>query len=176
VLSQAILALIAFGPAVLVMRLRREPWASAGVSDQNLGRSLAVGVVLSVVTVAGAFLGDERRFGRVIAGLAVSHFWALLKYALVGFGEEFVFRGYLQTRLVAWLGRWQGWVVTSVLMALSHLVQRMAVVGMSPLDALVSSASLVPVSLLMGYVMLRTENVVAPGLFHTFADWVNMLG
>jgi len=28
----------------------------------------------------------------------------------------------------------------------------------------------------MGYVMLRTENVVAPGLFHTFANWVNPLG
>ena len=168
--------LIASGPAVLAMRLRREPWASAGVSDHNLGRSLAVGVVLSVVTVAGAFLGGDRRFSRVIAGLAASHFWALLKYALVGFGEEFVFRGYLQTRLEAWLGRWQGWVVTSVVMALSHVVQRVAVAGMSPLDALTSSAALVPVSLLMGYVMLRTGNVVAPGLFHTFADWVNTLG
>jgi hypothetical protein len=42
-------------------------------------------------------------------------------------------------------------------------------------DALIASASLVPVSLLMGYVMKATGNVVAPGLFHTFANWVSDL-
>jgi membrane protease YdiL (CAAX protease family) len=95
---------------------------------------------------------------------------------VVGFAEEFAFRGYLQTRLVAWLGRWPGWVLASVLMALAHAVQRLTVGGMPPLDALSSSASLIPISLFLGYVMLRTENVVAPGLAPIFADWAGTLG
>jgi membrane protease YdiL (CAAX protease family) len=50
----------------------------------------------------------------------------------------------------------------------------MVVGGLNPLAALVSSASLLPISLLMGYVLLRTENIVAPAIFHTFADWVGI--
>jgi len=175
VVNQAVIALLAFGPVLLAMRWRREPWASAGVSAHNLGCSLVVGLVLAFFTVVGIFFGGGRSFSEVAGGLTVSHFWALLKFAIVGFGEEFAFRGYLQTRLMAWLGQWQGWVVTSVLMALAHVVQRMTIIDLSPLEAVISSASLVPISLLMGYVMLRTENVVAPGLFHTFANWVNTL-
>ena len=176
VVSQAILAFIAFGPVVLVMRWRKESWASAGVSTHNLGRSFMVGVLLIVLfTVVNMALG-ERSFGEMSVELKVDHFWALLQYAIVGFGEEFAFRGYLQTRLVAWLGRWQGWVVTSVLMALAHVVQRITMTGLLPLEAVLSSVSLIPISLLLGYMMLRTENIVAPGLFHTFANWVSTLG
>jgi len=176
VISQAMLAFIAFGPVLLVMRRRRESWASAGVSTHNLGRSLMIGIFLIMLFIVASMLLGKRSFGDMVTGLTVDHLWALLQYAIVGFGEEFAFRGYLQTRLVAWLGRWQGWVVTSVLMALAHVVQRITMVGLPPLEAVLSSASLIPISLLLGYIMLRTENVVAPGLFHTFANWVNTLG
>jgi membrane protease YdiL (CAAX protease family) len=176
VISQALLAAVAFGPAVLAMRLRRESWASARVSSHNLGGSLVVGTAVALFTVAATFFGGERGLGEVLAGISVRHLWALIYYAVVGFGEEFAFRGYLQTRLVAWLGRWQGWIVASALMALAHIVQRMTVQGLPPLDALVSSASLIPISLFMGYLLLRTENIVAPGLAHTFANWVGTLG
>ena len=60
-------------------------------------------------------------------------------------------------------------------MALAHIVQRITMQGLSPLEALVSSALLIPVSLLLGYVMLQTENVIAPAVFHTFLDWVDTL-
>ena len=175
VVGQAIIALIAFGPALLAMRWRKEPWASAGISRYNFSRALIVGLLLDVFSVAGIFFSGNRSFSETVSRLTISHFWALLHYAIVGFGEEFAFRGYLQTRMVAWLGTWQGWIVTSVLMALAHIVQRVAMMGLSSLEAVLSSASLIPISLLMGYVMLRTENVIAPGLFHTFADWVNTL-
>jgi membrane protease YdiL (CAAX protease family) len=175
VVSQAAIALVLLGPALLTMRWRREPWASARVSRHNLGGSLIVGALLALLSLASIFFGSEHSPGQVIGRLGSRHLWALLQYTVVGFGEEFAFRGYLQTRLVAWLGRWPGWVLTSVLMALAHAVQRLTVGGMPPLDALSSSASLIPISLFLGYVMLRTENVVAPGLAHTFADWVGTL-
>jgi len=43
------------------------------------------------------------------------------------------------------------------------------------LEAFADSAALIPVSLLMGFIMLRTRNLIASGLFHTFANWVNQL-
>jgi membrane protease YdiL (CAAX protease family) len=175
VVSQAVLALIAFGPVVLVMRRRRESWASAGVSACNLGRSLAVGMLIVVLCAIFMTLFGGLNFGRAARGLTIGHFWALLQFAIVGFGEEFAFRGYLQIRLMAWLGQWRGWVAASVVMALAHVTQRITMGGLSPLEAVGSSALLIPVSLFSGYVMIRTGNIVAPGLFHTFADWVNTL-
>jgi len=176
VARQAAIALILLGPALLAMRRRGEPWASAGVSRHNLGGALIVGTLLALLSVLSVFFGGEGGPGEVLTSLEGRHFWALLQYIAVGFGEELAFRGYVQTRLVAWLGRWQGWVLASVLMALAHVVQRLTVGGMAPLAALLSAATLIPISLFLGYVMLRTENVVAPGLAHTFADWVGTLG
>jgi len=56
--------------------------------------------------------------------------------------------------------------------ALVHLPHRMLIGGMSFPDALAATLALIPVSLLMGFVMLRAGSVVSSGLFHTFANWV----
>jgi membrane protease YdiL (CAAX protease family) len=176
VMGQAVTVLPLLGPALLTMRWRREPWASARVSRCNLRGSFIIGAFVALLTMASAFFDSERDPGQVIARLGSRHLWALLQCAVVGFGEELTFRGYLQTRLVAWLGRAPGWVLASTLMALAHVGQRLTVGGMSFPDAMASSASLIPISLFLGYVMLCTGNVVAPALAHTFANWVGTLG
>ncbi|MDX9851718.1 MAG: hypothetical protein RBT01_14510 [Anaerolineaceae bacterium] len=51
-----------------------------------------------------------------------------------------------------------------------------AAVYRSIIWALLSSAALIPISLFVGFVMLRTGNIVAPGLAHTFANWIDTLG
>jgi membrane protease YdiL (CAAX protease family) len=33
---------------------------------------------------------------------------------------------------------------------------------------------LIPISLLLGFIMLRTDNIAAPAIYHTFADWVGI--
>jgi hypothetical protein len=38
----------------------------------------------------------------------------------------------------------------------------------------VSSASLMPISLFLGYVMMRTQSIVAPGLLHTAINWLDL--
>ncbi len=168
-LNQAIVYLIFVGPALLFMRFQREPWASAGVSRRNLPGALLVGGVLAAVSIATS--------GGIQALLALDadQLWALPTFAVVGFGEEFLFRGYLQTRLIAWLGQWSGWLLSSFIMAMMHVGQRVAIQGLSSPEAIVSSALLIPISLFMGYVMIRTGNIVAPGICHMFADWVGVL-
>ncbi|MBN2003919.1 MAG: CPBP family intramembrane metalloprotease [Anaerolineae bacterium] len=176
VLTKLAMYAIFVAPSLLLMWLRKESLAGAGVSKHNLGGSLVVGFVLAAIIVFLSVLGSGRSMGQIIGGLGVRHFWALFSYAIVGFGEEFAFRGYLQSRLVIWLGRWRGWGVASVLMALAHVVSRVVFQGEPAIDAFFSSLSIIPVSLLLGYVMLRTENVVAPALAHMFADWILTLG
>jgi membrane protease YdiL (CAAX protease family) len=175
VVNQALFALLVSAPVLVTMRLRREPWASAGLGRHNLGRAAALGTLLGLVPVASQWFAGGRHAADVTAGLTANHLWALLQFGVVGFFEEFMFRGYLQTRLLAWLGRWQGWLAASVLMALVHIPQRIGAMALSFPEALVSSALLTPISLFLGYLMLRTENVAAPAVLHVFADWVNTL-
>lgn len=171
VITQLILYLMLLSPVLLAMKARKESWQSAGVTTNNLGKSILVGCLLSligIVTCGPCMTG-------MLAGLNMNHFWAFWQFVVVGFSEEFSFRGYLQTRLCAWLGRWQGWLLASVLMALVHISQRILGLGFDATTAFLSSAYLIPISLIMGYVMLRTENIVAPAIYHTFADWVGTL-
>ena len=94
---------------------------------------------------------------------------------MIAFGEEFLFRGYLQNRLIAWRGQLQGLVLTALIFSYSHIVHRMLVEELTFPDAFLASTALLPVGLLMGFVMLRTGNLVTVVLFHTFVNFVNTL-
>jgi membrane protease YdiL (CAAX protease family) len=171
VINNLIAYLILLSPILIAMKLRKESWQSAGVTRNNLGKSILLGCLLGLITIVTYRPCVTGILGGV---MNMNHFWAFLLYTVVGFSEEFAFRGYLQTRLVAWLGRWQGWLVASVMMALVHIPQRIYMSGFDATTALLSSAYLIPISLSMGFVMLRTENIVAPAISHTFADWVGV--
>ncbi len=173
VASQLFIAIIASAPILLAMRWRRDSAASVGLLRGNLGRSLLMGTALSLVAVGWRIAVDLR--GQPLPGLESLHLWAFLQFAIVGFSEEFAFRGYLQPRLVTWLGRWAGWMSASLLMAFAHIVHHLAA-GLSLPDAFAACASLVPISMLLGYIMLRTGNVAGPALFHTFVNWAGSLG
>lgn len=173
VVAQILLLGIAFGPVFIVMYRRRERLATAAVSTHNLGRALLVGIILSAAFVGWGLA--RSRPPSLSAIFSATSFWALMQFAVVGFVEEFAYRGYLQTRLVSWMGWWQGWVLASVLMALAHLSHRVAFLGMTAGDALLSASSLIPISLFLGFVMLRTQNVIAPALIHTFINWIDGL-
>jgi membrane protease YdiL (CAAX protease family) len=118
------------------------------------------------------YLGFQSDMGRVTDVLKGAGFADLLIILTVAsFVEEVFFRGYLQSRLVAWLGHYQGWILASVIMALVHLPPQV-LSGVSFPSALASSLGVIPASLLMGFVMLRTGNAIAPSIYHTFANWV----
>jgi membrane protease YdiL (CAAX protease family) len=171
VITQFILYFILFSPILMAMKIRKESWQSAGVTRNNLGKSILLGcllVLISILTCGPCMTG-------IRAGLTMNHFWAFWQFAAVGFWEEFGFRGYLQTRLCAWLGRWQGWLAASVMMALIHIPHRVMMSGFDATTAFLSAASLIPISLWMGFLMLRTDNIAAPAISHTFADWFGTL-
>ncbi len=170
VLGQAVVLLIVITPILIAMRTRKETWASAGITRQNLLRSGAVGLI--VVAIQMVYLAATAGFHR---SLVTGHFWAFLQYTVVGFAEEFMFRGYLQTRVCAWLGKYSGWLITSVIMALSHFAHRMTFEHQNAWAALASCAGLIPISLLFGYLYQRTGNIMAPGIAHTFANWIETL-
>lgn len=157
-------------PAGVFMRRNKESLQSVGISRTNLWQAAVIGGALAAQT----FCPQPGEPAPHLVPFTAMHAKALLFYSLVGFGEEFLFRGYLQTRLVGWLGAVRGWILASVIMALVHLPGRL-LQGLGLLEAFSSCVSLISVSLLMGFIMLRTGNLLAPGLFHTFGNWVRVL-
>jgi membrane protease YdiL (CAAX protease family) len=167
-----LLCLLFYGaPAAYCMFRGRERPASAGISKHNLWQAFVIGLVLAAL----ACCNRPAELPAKISNLSVGHWITLIYFSMVGFGEEFLFRGYLQTRLVTWLGRWRGWVFASVIMAIVHLPHRWLIQGMGIGEAALATLTLIPVSLLMGFIMLRTQNIIAPALFHTFANWASQV-
>jgi len=162
-------------PILIVKRIRKESWGSTGITKHNLKQSILIGTILALITIASVLLFSSSSVRDIGQKLTLSALWALVYYAVVGFCEEFMFRGYLQIRLMGWIGRWKGWILTSIVMALVHIPQRMAIMGLPPQEAIISAVLLIPISLTMGFILIKTENIVAPGIYHTFADWVVLL-
>ena len=168
-LPQLLLLVFYSVPVAYCMFRGRERLSSVGISKHNLWQACVIGVALAAL----ACCNRPADLPAKLSNLSVGHWITLIYFSMVGFGEEFLFRGYLQTRLVAWLGLWRGWVFASVFMAIVHLPHRWLIQGMGIGEATLAALALIPVSLLMGFIMLRTQNIVAPALFHTFANWAS---
>jgi membrane protease YdiL (CAAX protease family) len=172
VVGQLLVAVVAISPVLIVMKRRRETLRSTGVTSVNLGRAVLLSVVLIAALVTWCSLVSRRC--DAATAVRTRGIWALLQFAIVGFAEEFAYRGYLQSRLIAWLGGNRGWVLASVIMAMAHVSHRVFSLQMTAGQALSGSAALIPVSLFLGFVMMKTKNIVAPGLVHTAINWLDL--
>lgn len=174
VLFTAFFYAIWFLPLIIAMKRNRQNLGSIGISGKDRRRMLALGFILSAIyiTVAG-FLAPS--LGGGFKGFSPSLAYGLIVYAIVGFSEEIVFRGYVQTRLVAYSGTLRGLVTTALLFALWHLPGRYYQFSGVVLEAFASALLLLPISLLFGYVMLRSQNIIPSSIFHLFVDWNELL-
>ncbi len=155
-------------PVLAAVKLRRQGLETLGITKKNAWFSITVGTVL-----AAAFIVFIALTGGGVNFFSTNAVWALIYFAAVGFGEELLFRGYLQNRCVSWLGGMKGLVVASTVMAFIHVPQRMFAVGLDPIQAVLSAVALLPVSLALGFVMLRTKNIAGSTVLHTAVDWVS---
>lgn len=166
-------AVISLVPISVLIRVRGQRFETVGVTRKNLRGSVAVGILMSIVFVLVYLAATpEWSLNRLLSANALFGF---IYFLAVGVGEELMFRGFLQIRCTLWLGEIRGLILASVIMAFVHLPQRIFVVGLSPLPALVSAASLLPFSFLMGLMMLRTKNILGSSILHTVVNWVSVL-
>jgi membrane protease YdiL (CAAX protease family) len=91
--------------------------------------------------------------------------------AVVGLVEEAMFRGVLQSDLVAWLGRWRGLLATAVLFTAWHIPQRL-LGGASGADLAASLGLVFLTGMMLGLFMLAVRNVVGPAILHTAINWL----
>jgi membrane protease YdiL (CAAX protease family) len=125
--SAAILA--AFIPAALMSRLEKRPFGAYGIPLKGaFGRLFWQGILWGLlfesaeVFLISAFGGFSFGTLALSGPEIIKHgiLWAI-GFLLVGFFEEFFFRGYTQFTLGSWIGFWPSAFVLSALFGLTHL-------------------------------------------------------
>ena len=148
---------------------------SIGVKGKDKGRIVSLGILISTTFLIVNSI-SRLFFGGVFSGFSFSLVYGFIQQTMVGFGEETIWRGYIQTRLVAHSGTVKGLIVTSVLFAvLFHFPKSYYESSGVLLEALASASIRLFSGLLFGYTMLRSQNIVPSSIFHLFWNWSGLL-
>jgi membrane protease YdiL (CAAX protease family) len=125
-------ACVVFGAAVIMSRFERRPFGVYGLPlSRVFAKHFMQGAVLGLAE-ASALIGLIAALGGYAFGNLITHgtvalrwgvFWALF-FILVGFFEEFTFRGYTQYTLADGIGFWPAAILLSVLFGAVHLRNR----------------------------------------------------
>ena len=169
VIGQAIGWVLLLTPMFIAMAAGKLAWKDIQFRRSNCISSTLLGILVGLIFLFAGGAADEWR-----TLFTLSFLWAGLQYLVVGFGEEMLFRGYVQVRWVAALGWWRGYLFASVIMCLFHLPALMFSAGESLNRALLDTAEMIPLSLLMGYALQRTGNILAPVTIHFFLNWIQV--
>ncbi len=156
----------------VAVKITGQTFGSVGINRNNLPRVVALGLISSAIylAVTGSIsvLG-----GGGFAGFSPSLAYGLIWSAASGFAEETVWRGYVQTRLVAYAGTTKGILITSLLFGVLWHFPRAYYFEASKmvLSALAWTLPRVFGGVIFGYIMVRSQNIVASSIFHSVADW-----
>ena len=160
-----ILAVISVLPFIAALVIRQQPVRAIGWNLELLRPGLQMGIAMAALTI---FL--RNRVMDVLGGLAGPTLSALLLAIGISLLEETIFRGYIQVRLTWWLGQNLGLVVTSALFALWHAVPWMRTL---PVETTLILALLTFVQgLILGWIMRKAGQVIAPALYRAFSIWM----
>ena len=169
--SRALQFLCFLLPAFVMAKIERRPVGDYGLPARGaFGKQFWEGAAIGFVSLSmllvllRAFGGFY--FGSVALAPKEALFWAAawgLGFLMVGFFEEYVFRGYIQFTLTTAIGFWPTAVLLSFLFALAHKGND-GETWLGLLDVFLAG-------LVLSAMLLRTGNLWLPVGFHMAWDW-----
>lgn len=165
VAERMILAVISLIPFIAALLLRGQPFKSTGWGRDNMRAGLIVGLLLVFL---GIFL--RGKFLSVLNGISPAEGSLLLVILILCLAEETIFRGYIQLRLMSFLGNTWGWLATAALYLLWQLPGRLWV---HPFGEIWVELAIAAVQgLLLGWIMRKTGHVSTTILFRAATTWL----
>lgn len=161
-------ALLSILPFAAVFFSRRQPFLSVGWGKQMVGPSLQLGFALLLLTI---FLSGK--INRLITGGVSELAWSNLAiWCGICLAEESIFRGYIQIRLSAWMGKWQGLCATALLFIIWQIPRLWGLSGDAiALNLLLSAGQ----GLVLGWLMQKNGHLFAPLLYRIISEWIIMI-
>jgi membrane protease YdiL (CAAX protease family) len=143
-------------------------WAFMGFTGRNVGSAIRWGLAAGVATSLIGFVALQEHSLPPDLGLELAvgiPLWLLLASPF----QEFFFRGWLQSRCEAGLGKGIGLLVATVAFTAWHYCWPLAAQSSFPLYTLLGFVATLAAGLIYGYSFQRTGSIVAPWLAHAFA-------
>jgi membrane protease YdiL (CAAX protease family) len=166
--ERALLALVCLLPFIAALFLRGQPLKSFGWGRENFKAGATVGLMLVVLTV---FL--RGKFMPLLNGVSAEQGSLLLVWLLLAFAEETIFRGYIQSRMIALWGSTWGWLATAGLFVLWQLPGRLWILPFAEIWPILVIVAFQGV--LLGWIMRKSGHVIAPILFRAAAGWLLLI-
>lgn len=154
----------------LVWAAMARNWSAIGLTRRNMKQGalwgMGIGVGLSslaylVLTSQGRQLAQHTSVLQLVIGVVLS-------FLIISPFQEFFFRGWLQPRFQAGLGKWVGLLTCSLCFAVWDVMPMLN--GSFSLTTVASSLALIPASfgfaMIFGYSFQRTGSILAPWLAH----------
>ncbi len=157
--------------ALIMAKIERRKWGQYGLPAASaFGRDFWTGLLTGFSAISLALLAIFSLHGFHLTGIA-THGQTLViavaawsgAFLIVGLGEEFAFRGYLQFTLTTGIGFWPAAILLSALFGLAHAFNT----GETKLGLL----SVVCFGLLFCFIVRRTGNLWWVVGFHAGWDW-----
>jgi uncharacterized protein len=170
-ISEGALFIIPAIAALIMARIERRPWGEYGLPIRFAFRKdFWIGIVIGFASISACLLGIFAFHGFQLTGLAIhgntiaaaTAAWTAT-FIIVGLGEEFSFRGYLQFTLTTGIGFWPSAILLSALFGLAH--------KSNPGESNVGLLSVVLFGLLFCLILRRTGNLWWAVGFHAGWDW-----
>ncbi|MEJ5203650.1 MAG: CPBP family intramembrane glutamic endopeptidase [Anaerolineales bacterium] len=164
--TRLMVAALSLLPCLAALWVRRQPLRSAGWRRDLAGPAGRLALALMVLTV---FL--RGKFPALLNGISQSEGSALLLWLGTALCEETLVRGYIQMRLNSWLGSRLGLVISALFWMVWQIPR---LIGDS--SALFLTLFLVFVQgLVLGWVMLKSQHVIAPALYRAVSEWLTVI-
>lgn len=165
-LFQSAIYILQMISVILIVLLEKEKLQSIGITKINLMKSSILGTFLGV-NLFIFYILTTKSDKTIMSWESLLMF---IEFVIVGFAEEITFRGFLQSRLIAWKGVKIGCLFTALIYSFYHLPINLFY-GMNIETAIRECINLFPISLLFGYIMIKTKNIVTTSILHSFLNW-----
>jgi CAAX protease family protein len=157
--------------ALIMSRIEHRKWGVYGLPARYAFRShFWTGTLIGFLAISASLLAIFVLHGFELTGIAIHGKTLVLAilawsgaFVLVGLGEEFSFRGYLQYTLTTGMGFWPSAILLSALFGLAH--------AFNPGETKAGLLSVVCFALLFCFILRRTGNLWWVVGFHAGWDW-----
>ncbi len=173
------ITLISILPIIPILYLRKHSLASIGIKKGNILKSILVGVLFAIPLALPTIITGINNGRRIdnIENLT----WNFLYFLIcIGFVEELIFRGFIQTRLRGLIkNKWLSIVIVGVMFSSMHIPFQMLSSNISIFQFIQQNTifllRIVLYHFYFTYIYSRYNNIIAPTLTHTIMNFVSYI-